>query len=121
MVMEMKRSMLRHRFMWSGLDVARSFGGWSFVLAALVLVMGIGHGTAADDLRIQPAAGDPLTGLSPDESDLFLRGRDAYQRNFTVEEGLGPIFNLPSCAACHSLPLGGAGILKQNDNIEPIP
>ncbi len=44
----------------------------------------------------------PLPGLTTEELAAFVRGDEAFGRAFTAGEGLGPIFNNVSCAACHS-------------------
>lgn len=53
-----------------------------------------------------PTAGDemdaPLDGLSLELSRMFLAGDENFGRVFTVDEGLGPIFNNTACASCHS-------------------
>lgn len=53
-----------------------------------------------------PTAGDemdaPLDGLSHELSRMFLAGDENFGRVFTVDEGLGPIFNNTACASCHS-------------------
>ncbi len=53
-----------------------------------------------------PADGDvfdaPLPGLSVEETAAFVRGDGEFGRAFTARQGLGPIFNNVSCAACHS-------------------
>jgi CxxC motif-containing protein (DUF1111 family) len=54
--------------------------------------------------------GDPLRGLSPDELARFEKGREVFERTFTPETGLGPLFNADACGECHEDPvLGGAG------------
>jgi CxxC motif-containing protein (DUF1111 family) len=72
--------------------------------AALVL-MGAQLG-CSDLLTAAPDAGDvfdaPLEGLTPEERSTFLRGDREFARPFMVADGLGPIFNDVSCAACHS-------------------
>ena len=60
---------------------------------------------------LQPIAGDPLPGLSPEELARFESGLVAYSTPVTVEQGLGPIYNKRFCGACHSQPLGGAGVI----------
>lgn len=54
--------------------------------------------------------GGPLAGLTPDQLTLFTRGSAEFQRVFTPETGLGPLFNAVGCANCHEEPVvGGAG------------
>ncbi|MCP4837459.1 MAG: hypothetical protein GY895_22155, partial [Phycisphaera sp.] len=69
------------------------------------------HASAgADTTRaVQPAAADPLAALTPAQLDAYIAGRNAYKRQFTPEEGLGPVFNIPKCSGCHNNPIGGAG------------
>ena len=58
----------------------------------------------------QPASGEPLLGLTPDQLDRFFIGKDRFQHVLTVEEGLGPIWNQDSCGSCHNNPApGGTG------------
>ncbi|HSM09272.1 MAG TPA: di-heme oxidoredictase family protein [Gemmatimonadota bacterium] len=44
----------------------------------------------------------PLDGLSREEQAAFLEGDEQFGVQFRVADGLGPIFNDVSCAACHS-------------------
>ncbi|HKS07539.1 MAG TPA: di-heme oxidoredictase family protein [Gemmatimonadaceae bacterium] len=44
----------------------------------------------------------PLPELTETELAAFLRGDEEFGRPFSVAEGLGPLFNDVSCAACHS-------------------
>ncbi len=45
----------------------------------------------------------PMEGLSTAEQIQFLNGDEAFGDDiFTVEKGLGPIFNANSCASCHA-------------------
>ena len=58
----------------------------------------------------QPALGEPLAGLTPEQHARFQEGKKVFQRVFTPETGLGPLFNGNSCAECHETPvLGGVG------------
>lgn len=43
----------------------------------------------------------PITGLSSTERRKFLAGDIAFNKNFTAETGLGPIFVASSCGSCH--------------------
>ncbi len=51
--------------------------------------------------------GAPVPGLTPQQQVLFAAGKAAYEHEFTVAEGLGPVFNRTSCAACHGAPVTG--------------
>ena len=73
-------------------------------VAAVAVALALG---ACDELLTSaPDAGDildgPLPGLTTDELAAFIRGDEAFGRHFSPGEGLGPIFNNVSCAACHS-------------------
>ncbi len=52
-----------------------------------------------------PPAGDdfetPFEGMSHDLNAAFAAGDENFERAFTVEEGLGPIFNNSGCEGCH--------------------
>ncbi|MCU1275643.1 MAG: hypothetical protein JWO48_3074, partial [Bryobacterales bacterium] len=53
-------------------------------------------------------AGGPLPGLSAAQLAAFNDGLVAYQEVDDVAKGLGPRFNLDSCAGCHAAPaIGG--------------
>lgn len=54
--------------------------------------------------------GDPLRGLTAPELDRFRRGQEVFERVFTPETGLGPLFNAEACGECHEKPaVGGVG------------
>jgi CxxC motif-containing protein (DUF1111 family) len=63
-----------------------------------------------------PGAGGSLSNLTNKESTVFSMGRDAFEEVDSVngsvagtEAGLGPRFNLDSCAGCHAQPaIGGS-------------
>ncbi len=60
----------------------------------------------SDLLTSEPPLGDrfdqPLEGLDNGELGDFQEGDTQFHREFTIREGLGPIFNNISCASCHS-------------------
>ncbi len=61
-----------------------------------------------------PALDDPLPDLSADELARFEEGEEIFEGTFTVEQGLGPLFNAEGCAVCHSEPVdGGAGPIRE--------
>jgi hypothetical protein len=53
-------------------------------------------------------AGVPFAGLTQKELALFNAGKDEFEEEEEVDEGLGPTLNLGSCGGCHSQPaIGG--------------
>ncbi len=60
----------------------------------------------------QRATGAPIAGLTAAEIERFFIGREAFARDLTEEDGLGPIFNQTACGDCHITPLGGTGTTK---------
>ncbi|MCY3743481.1 MAG: thiol oxidoreductase [Candidatus Poribacteria bacterium] len=56
------------------------------------------------DDTVESPLGDfetPFDMLSHDLNATFARGEEAFTTVFTVEEGLGPIFNNTGCISCH--------------------
>jgi len=51
--------------------------------------------------------GDPLAGLTAGQLALFNAGKAAFVEVEDVADGLGPRFNLDSCAGCHAQPATG--------------
>lgn len=74
--------------------------------ALAVILLSATIGGCDDLLTAAPDAADvldgPLPGLTTEELAAFIRGDEAFGRPFAPSEGLGPIFNNVSCAACHS-------------------
>lgn len=58
--------------------------------------------------------GTPFAGLTPAQQAAFNRGRQTFNKNYQVADGLGPVFNDESCNDCHR---GGAG---SNDTVQRI-
>jgi CxxC motif-containing protein (DUF1111 family) len=62
-----------------------------------------------EDVRRPP--GEPLPGLTEAELARFQRGREIFDRQWTPEEGLGPLYMQAGCGSCHDLPsIGGVGV-----------
>ena len=53
--------------------------------------------------------GDPLPGLTPAQLSAFQAGVAEFTEVEEVGDGLGPVFNDRSYAACHSAPAAGGG------------
>jgi hypothetical protein len=71
-----------------------------------------------------PGAGGPLAGLTAHESQLFNAGLASIQEIDSVsgtipntELGLGPRFNMNSCAGCHAYPAPGGSSPPLNPQI----
>ncbi len=63
-------------------------------------------------IALQPAAGEPVLGLSQDLIDRFNAGKVKFDTVLQPAAGLGPIFNQNSCGACHNAGgLGGSGTI----------
>ncbi len=58
---------------------------------------------------VTPAAGDALTGLTAAQRTAFADGLADFKSVEEVADGLGPVFNERSCAACHTTPAVGGG------------
>jgi CxxC motif-containing protein (DUF1111 family) len=56
-----------------------------------------------------PDFGQPLAGLSSDQLARFNAGKEEFEGVETVAEGVGPVFNDVSCAACHLVAAVGGG------------
>ena len=75
-----------------------------------------------------PGAGGPVPGLTVKEAKFFASGQDAFQEVASVlgtipntERGLGPRFNLDSCAGCHKFPAIGGSSPAVNPQIAVAP
>src|SRR5215472_3516277 len=90
------------------------------VVVATLLTAGIASGQAHDPgLRGGPAAaGGALAGLATAESAAFAGGLAIFQEIDDVSHGLGPRFNLDSCAGCHAFPaVGGSSPALNNPQV----
>jgi len=56
-----------------------------------------------------PAAGEALAGLTSAQRAAFADGLADFSAQEDTVNGLGPVFNERSCAACHSVPAVGGG------------
>ena len=53
--------------------------------------------------------GGPVSGLTGDQRARFTEGRTVFVEVEDASDGLGPVFNANSCAACHNLGATGGG------------
>jgi CxxC motif-containing protein (DUF1111 family) len=54
-----------------------------------------------------PGAGGPFSDLTRSQLAFFTAGQTEFQQEEEVDEGLGPMMNLDSCAGCHTQPAVG--------------
>ena len=71
-----------------------------------------------------PGAGGKISGLTDNQTKFFTAGQDAFAEVASVsgtlpgtEEGLGPRFNLDSCAGCHNFPAVGGSSPPVNPQV----
>ena len=62
-------------------------------------------------------SGQPIRGLSSNEAQQFGEGRAAFEEIDNVADGLGPRFNLDSCAGCHAAPRTGGSSAALNPQL----
>ena len=72
----------------------------------------VGHGPIAP--LVTGPMGTPRGGLTSEQLETFERGEAVLKHRFTIEEGLGPEFNVTFCGACHEKPVfgGSAGLYR---------
>src|SRR5690348_1246817 len=62
-------------------------------------------------------AGNPVSGLSADQTTLFFNGQKSFAEVEQLAEGLGPRFNLDSCVGCHAQPAAGGSAPPVNPQV----
>jgi len=85
------------------------------LMAALVCGLALQVGVLQADFQATdpgvrpgpPGAGGMIDGLTDSEKALFTAGLEDFNESDTVASGLGPRFNLDSCAGCHAAPAVG--------------
>jgi len=101
-------------------------------LAALaILTIAVTEANAQIDPGVRPGtpgAGTPIPGLTVKEAKFFDQGLDEFEEVASVagtipgtEPGLGPRFNLTSCAGCHAFPAVGGSSPASNPQVTVAP
>lgn len=70
------------------------------------------HGPIAPG--ISAPLGEPIPSATPEQLATFERGKEVANRRFALGDGLGPVFNVTFCTACHEKPAtgGSAGLYR---------
>ena len=70
-----------------------------------------------------PGAGQPFaSGLTAGDQAFFNMGKDQFEEIEAVQDGLGPRFNMDSCAGCHVFPdIGGSSPPTNNPQVVRAP
>jgi CxxC motif-containing protein (DUF1111 family) len=75
-------------------------------LVPAIVLVAVGLISCDTFLTREPEKGEtfdqPLQGLTRAQQLAFARGDEAFEKVFSVREGLGPLFNQASCESCHS-------------------
>ena len=61
--------------------------------------------------------GNPVNGLTTDQTTLFFNGQASFKELEQVTDGLGPRFNLDSCVGCHAFPTHGGSAPAVNPQV----
>src|SRR5215472_17767455 len=62
-------------------------------------------------------SGGPIAGLTTNEGAFFADGQTRFQEVEGISNGLGPRFNLNSCAGCHAQPAVGGSSPASNPQV----
>jgi CxxC motif-containing protein (DUF1111 family) len=93
---------------------ASPFLASSLVVCAVVAANVVQSSAAGRNGAGRSALGKPIDGISRAEREQFMEGREAFSETEDEGDGLGPLFNERSCAACHSDPaVGGGGSISE--------
>jgi CxxC motif-containing protein (DUF1111 family) len=92
------------------------------VISMLSWATGSAAQAAAADPGLRPAAttdtvGNPVPGLTTDQTTLFFNGQANFKELEQVADGLGPRFNLDSCVGCHAFPTHGGSSPAVNPQV----
>ncbi|MDB6104751.1 MAG: hypothetical protein JWO52_4750 [Gammaproteobacteria bacterium] len=68
-------------------------------------------------VRAGVSVGDPLPGLTADQTTLFFLGQVNFAEKEQLGDGLGPRFNLDSCVGCHIHPTHGGSSPPVNPQV----
>jgi CxxC motif-containing protein (DUF1111 family) len=88
-----------------------------FAMAGWALSVSAASAATDPGVRAGPGAGDPVPGLSTDQTSLFFEGQATFEEIEMLADGLGPRFNLDSCKGCHTFPVHGGSSPPTNPQV----
>jgi CxxC motif-containing protein (DUF1111 family) len=83
-----------------------SMAAW-FAVGCTLTVSAAGAAATDPGVRAGTSAGDPVPGLTADQTTMFFDGQATFKEVEQLTDGLGPRFNLDSCVGCHANPTHG--------------
>ena len=94
----------------------------AFILLGWAVGSAPAMAAAAADPGVRPASstdtfGNPVPGLTTDQTTLFFAGQASFKEQEQVTDGLGPRFNLDSCVGCHAFPTHGGSAPAVNPQV----
>ena len=93
----LSRTTIRHRCVATIAGSHRHLSPLAATCLAFAASIFFAQTAGAGGVVPQPKMGDPLLGLTPEQLARFEVGLVQFNRVFTEEEGLGPVFNKTSC------------------------
>jgi len=88
-----------------------------FIVAGWALTLSAASAATDPGVRAGPGAGDPVPGLTADQTTLFFDGQATFAEVEMLGDGLGPRFNLDSCVGCHRSPTHGGSSPPVNPQV----
>ena len=102
-------------------QVSQAASAVAFVLLSWAAVDSAQAAGAADPgvrpLGATDTFGNPVAGLTTDQTTLFFAGQASFKQPEQVTDGLGPRFNLDSCVGCHAFPTHGGSSPAVNPQV----
>jgi hypothetical protein len=104
---------------FKAIAVARAARSSIAALSLLAATLAASAASAATDPGVRPgsSAGNPVPGLTADQTTLFLDGQNNFEEVEQLGDGLGPRFNLDSCNGCHVFPAHGGSSPALNPQV----
>jgi Di-haem oxidoreductase, putative peroxidase len=97
--------------------VLLTIASWALTVSAASAATDPGVRPVQTPAAGQAATGDPVQGLTQDQTTLFFQGQTNFAEVEMLNDGLGPRFNLDSCKGCHVFPTHGGSSPPLNPQV----